>query len=97
MTLVVKTGGRPMSLARNLEKRIQNVDPEQLVAVGTLQEIVKESVFPVQIVMNLPERFRRSGVIDRFNRPVRRHCLFGQSANPRDRRPHGPSAQIEGV
>jgi len=51
MTFVVKTTGRPMSLARNLEKRIQNVDPEQPVAVRTLQEIVKESVFPVQIVM----------------------------------------------
>jgi putative ABC transport system permease protein len=51
MTFVVKTAGRPMSLARSVEKRIHNVDPEQVVAIRTLQEIVKESVFPVQIVM----------------------------------------------
>jgi len=51
MTFVVKTTDRPMSLARNLEERIHSVDPEQPVAVRTLQEIVKESVFPVQIVM----------------------------------------------
>src|SRR5262249_40348691 len=50
MTFVVKAAGRPMSLARNLEKRIHNVDPEQVMAIRTLQEIVKESVFPVQIV-----------------------------------------------
>jgi putative ABC transport system permease protein len=51
IAFVVKTMGRPMLFARDLKKRIQDVDPEQPVAVRTLQEIVKESVFPVQIVM----------------------------------------------
>lgn len=51
ITFVVKTTGRPMRRARNLEQRIQSVDPDQLVSVRTLQEIVKDSVFPLQIVM----------------------------------------------
>src|SRR4029079_14869601 len=54
MTLVLKTSGSPMSLARGAEARIQNVDPEQPVnQTRTLQEIVERSVVGDRIMMTL--------------------------------------------
>jgi len=54
MTLVLKTSGSPMSLARAAEARIQNVDPEQPVnQTRTLQEIVDRSVVGDRIMMTL--------------------------------------------
>ena len=51
MTFIAKTTGNPMSLARSIEKRIRNVDAEQPVAIRPLSEIVRESIFPVDVVM----------------------------------------------
>lgn len=51
MTFIVKTTGNPMSLASAVEKRIQNVDAEQPVSIRSLAEVIKESVFPVPMIM----------------------------------------------
>jgi putative ABC transport system permease protein len=51
LTFIVKTTGHPTSLERSIEERIRNVDAEQTVTIRPLQEIVKDSVFPVDLVM----------------------------------------------
>jgi putative ABC transport system permease protein len=54
MTFVVKTSGAPMAVARTVEARIQNVDPEQPVTMTrSLQEIVDQSIVGDRIMMTL--------------------------------------------
>jgi putative ABC transport system permease protein len=54
MTLVLRTAGNPMSLARAIEAHIQNVDHDQpLTKIRPLQEIVDESVTGDRIMMVL--------------------------------------------
>jgi putative ABC transport system permease protein len=51
ITFIVKTTGNPMSLASAVERRVQDLDAEQSVSIRPLAEIIKESVFPIPIVM----------------------------------------------
>ena len=90
MTLIVRTGPDPLSLAAAVRREIAAVDSSiPVLALRSVRQGVMESIATPRFNADAAPVLRRDRAAARVGRPLRRCGLWSEAAHARDRHSHG--------